>query len=157
MARIYYASSWRNKHQPFEVQLLRHYGHEVYDFRNPDHGMGGFHWSDQNWKDWTPREYREHLLQHSTASQGFMSDFRAMRWSDTCVLRLPSGRSAHLEAGWMSGAGKRTIICLDEEGFKPELMNLLLDDICLNITEVLNALGTKRLFGPTEPQERDFQ
>lgn len=33
-----------------------------------------------------------------------------MKWADTCVLALPCGRSAHLEAGWMSGAGKKLIV-----------------------------------------------
>ena len=35
MARIYVASSWRNKYFPEVVDALRAAGHQVYDFRNP--------------------------------------------------------------------------------------------------------------------------
>ncbi len=46
MAKIYVASSWRNKYYPEVVEALRAAGHEVYDFRNPPHGGAGFHWTD---------------------------------------------------------------------------------------------------------------
>ena len=46
MAKIYVASSWRNKYQPEVVAALRKAGHEVYDFRNPKDNPGGFHWAD---------------------------------------------------------------------------------------------------------------
>ena len=42
MAKIYVASSWRNKYQPEVVAALRKAGHEVYDFRNPKDNPGGF-------------------------------------------------------------------------------------------------------------------
>lgn len=46
MAKIYVASSWRNQYYSDVVNRLREAGHEVYDFRNPPQGTGGFHWSD---------------------------------------------------------------------------------------------------------------
>lgn len=46
MAKIYVASSWRNPFQQEVVNILRDLGHEVYDFKNPPHGNGGFQWSD---------------------------------------------------------------------------------------------------------------
>ena len=46
MAKIYVASSWRNVFQQDVVDILRDLGHEVYDFKNPPHGNGGFQWSD---------------------------------------------------------------------------------------------------------------
>lgn len=46
MAKIYVASSWRNVFQQDVVNILRNFGHEVYDFKNPPHGNGGFQWSD---------------------------------------------------------------------------------------------------------------
>jgi len=115
MARIYVASSWRNQRQPKIVEVLRDDGHAVYDFRNPDHGLGGFAWSqiDPNWKSWSPIEYRDHLTRSSVAAHGFMTDQRALAWCDTCVLVMPCGRSAHLELGWAAGAGKHTAILLE--------------------------------------------
>jgi len=141
MPRIYVASSWRNPYQQDVVAQLRDEGHGVYDFRNPFNGIPGFAWSelDPNWKDWTAGEYRSHLLTHPIASRGFVSDLRAMQWADTCVLVLPCGRSAHLEAGWFCGQGKRCII-LTRDGEEPELMALLATDICVSMDEVIEVL-----------------
>jgi len=142
MARIYVASSWRNAYQPSVVAVLRDAGHEVYDFRNPFNGVKGFAWSeiDPEWQTWSAALYRELLTTHPIAARGFLSDLRGMQWADTCVLVLPCGRSAHLEAGWFCGQGKRTII-LTRDGEEPELMALLATDICISMNEVLAALG----------------
>jgi hypothetical protein len=107
MSRIYVASSWRNPFQQEVVAWLREVGHEVYDFRNPRPGDDGFHWSDIDpaWQSWSPLQYRK-ALKHPIAAAGFESDFSAMRRADICVLVLPCGRSAHLEAGWMAGSGR---------------------------------------------------
>ena len=141
MARIYVASSWRNTNQPAIVQLLRDNGHTVYDFRNPPHVLkGGFHWSDidPDWQGWTAEQYRERLLTHPLAAQGYLSDLRGMMWCDTCVLVMPCGRSAHLEAGWCAGQGKRVVILLSDA--EPELMALLATDIVVNEHELLQTL-----------------
>jgi hypothetical protein len=139
MCRIYLASSWRNKHQPETLAALKAAGHEVYDFRNSPNGSG-FAWSeiDPEWQAWRAADYRENL-QHPRAQEGFASDFGAMKWADTCVLLLPSGRSAHLEAGWMAGAGKRVIV-LTRDGEEPELMALLCDGIAISVEEVVKML-----------------
>lgn len=141
MARIYVASSWRNSYQPGIVGQLRTAGHQVYDFRNPPHGDSEVAWSDTDpeWKNWNGQAYREKLLKSPIAAYGFLTDLRGMQWADTCLLVMPCGRSAHLELGWCAGAGKRTIILLDDDG-EPELMNLLADDICLSPQEVLDVL-----------------
>jgi hypothetical protein len=139
MARIYLASSWRNPEQPALVDVLRNDGHQVYDFRNPEHSTG-FRWSDIGLTPpCTADEYRTALLTHPRAAQGFMADFAAMRWADTGVLLLPCGRSAHLELGWMAGAGKRTLI-LTRDGEEPELMALLADKICVDVVELRKEL-----------------
>lgn len=63
MAKIYVASSWRNPFQQEVVNILRDLGHEVYDFKNPPHGNGGFQWSDidPDWQNWTTKQYQEAL------------------------------------------------------------------------------------------------
>src|SRR5258706_5730043 len=100
MSKIYLASSWRNKFQPELVEFLRAESHAVYDFKNPRPKSHGFGWSqiDPDWLSWNPETYRE-MLQHEIARAGFWLDKEALDWCDTCVLLLPSGRSAHLEAG----------------------------------------------------------
>ena len=139
MAKIYVASSWRNLEQPYVVGALRHHGHEVYDFRNPASGAA-FQWSeiDPNWKNWTAAEYRA-ALQTPIAEAGYRSDMDAMEWADICVLVLPAGRSAHLEAGWF--AGRRKPVCiLTRDGEEPELMAKMCFAICTDCGELHQAI-----------------
>jgi len=143
MARIYVASSWRNHLQPEIVSLLRAHKHEVYDFRAPANNVPGFSWKqvDPDWQDWSAAYYREQLTTSPLAARGFVNDLRGMQWADTCVLVLPCGRSAHLEAGWFTGQGKRCII-LTRDGEEPELMALLATDICISVEEVIERLAS---------------
>ncbi|MDR0413200.1 MAG: hypothetical protein LBH61_05315 [Dysgonamonadaceae bacterium] len=129
MAKIYVASSWRNQYQGEVVRFLRENGHEVYDFKFPK-GKEGFQWSkiDENWQYWTTEQFRQ-AINHPIAEEGFKSDFDAMKWADICVLVLPCGRSAHSEAGWMKGAGKKVIVYQIWEQ-EPELMYKLFDGVC---------------------------
>lgn len=138
--RLYVASSWRNQLQPEIVEELRGAGHEVYDFRNPPEGRDGFHWSeiDPAWQDWTPEAFREGL-KHPLAEEGYGSDKRGMDWAEACVLVMACGRSAHLEAGFMAGAGKPVIVLLLSKS-EPELMYKLLDSVCTSLDEVLQRL-----------------
>lgn len=119
--RIYLASSWRNELQPAVLRELRIVGHEVYDFRNPAPGNTGFGWrqcTDKPIKDCsTLRE----VLAHPVAQHGFNCDYNAMRWAEACVLLLPCGNSAHLEAGWFAGQGKPVAVMVPELR-EPELM-----------------------------------
>src|SRR5580704_8001936 len=135
MARIYVASSWRNEFQPNICKLLIEAGHQIYDFRNPP-GQAGFSWRDieEDWRDWTNEQYRDILYHNPKAAHGFTADLRGMMWADTCVLVLPCGRSAHLEAGWFAGTHKRLIIYmpLKEES---DLMYLLAQHLTFTIEE----------------------
>lgn len=134
--KIYVASSWRNKYQPRVVEMLRSLGHEVYDFRNPPHGGGGFAWShiDRDWEKWTPDQYRL-ALYNPISVNGFKSDFDGMQWADCCVMVLPCGRSAHAEAGWFSGQGKPTYVYMPEYQ-EPELMYKLFSGILTSEQEL---------------------
>ena len=141
MARIYVASSWRNSYYPEVVARLREAGHEVYDFRNPPHGGNGFRWTDidENALHWTFSEYAEGL-HHPKAERQFQADLEALAWADTCVLVLPCGRSAHTEAGWMSGTGRRTLVYIPDM-VEPELMYKLFDAVVGNLDDLLAALN----------------
>ena len=139
--KIYVASSWRCILQPGVVHILRTAGHEVYDFRNPPNKTG-FAWSeiDPDWLKWTPEKFVDRLYDRR-AINGFNEDFAAMRWADACVLVLPCGRSAHLEAGYFWGAGKPLYILLSDDKFEPELMYKGATGIHTDMVAVVDALG----------------
>ena len=140
MARIYVASSWRNPYYPDVVARLRAEGHEVYDFRNPPHGGAGFHWTDIDPEapHWSFRQYADGLG-HPLAERQFSADLEALVWADTCVLVLPCGRSAHTEAGWMAGAGKRVVAYIPEM-VEPELMYKLFDRVVGTMEDLVEGV-----------------
>lgn len=150
--RIYVASSWRNSIQPGIVQALRAAGHEVYDFRNPAPGQKGFAWRDCGGEAATEgpgtgaRSIPSYLeaIRSDRAAEGFRYDKSAMDWADTCVLVLPCGRSAHLEAGFMAGEGKDTYVLLHEDKFEPELMYLLNTSICTHVGQVIELMAERQ-------------
>lgn len=140
--KIYVASSWRNPYYPTILKALQIAGHDCYDFRNPAPGNTGFAWSqlDPEWENWTMKGYVEKLTTSPVSAAGFKLDKDALDWCDTCVLVLPCGRSAHLEAGYAIGQGKPTFFLLHEDKFEPELMYLLGDGFAVTISELLNLL-----------------
>ena len=145
MSRIYVASSWRNTLQPHIVRALRDAGYEVYDFRNPALDEHGFSWSEVSldWLEWTPDEFIRDLYSgHPSVERGFGFDKTALDWADTCVLVLPCGRSAHLEAGYSIGQGKRTLFFLHPDKFEPELMYLLGHGCCSDFPGLLTLLDS---------------
>ena len=141
MAKIYVASSWRNKYYPEVVKFLREQGHEVFDFRNPPDGKGGFFWKDvdPDWENWSVEDYVKNLG-HEWSEYGFRRDYDAMKEADFCVLVLPCGRSAHTEAGWMAGAGKKVIAYIPEKQ-EPELMYKVFSAVVGTLEEVGKCLA----------------
>ena len=141
MTRIYVASSWRNEYYPEVVQKLRDSGFDVYDFRNPPSGDEGFHWCNvsDKWLDWTPEEYRDNLM-HPLAERQFGNDIKAMESCDICVLVLPCGRSAHTEAGWFAGKGKKVIAYIPIKQ-EPELMYKLFDGIAVSLNDLVTLVS----------------
>ena len=71
---------------------------------------------------------------------GHVCDIEAMEACDTCVLVLPCGRSAHTEAGWMAGAGKRVIVYIPEM-VEPELMYKLFYQVVGNLDDLIKNLS----------------
>lgn len=137
--KIYVASSWRNNQQQEVVAKLRTEGHEVYDFKNPPNNTG-FSWKQAEYNMYDKHLYSRHLATDKVSLIGFTSDKDNLNWCDTCVLLLPCGRSAHLEAGYAIGQGKEVFIVLSDEQFEPELMYLLADCVCASIPDLYVAL-----------------
>ena len=127
---IYVASSWKNQRQPLVVALLREWGHDAYDFRNPNPGDKGFNWGwlgpkSLSPESWSPSEYLD-VLEDPLVEGAFRHDLNAMDWAEACVLVLPCGRSAHFEAGWFAGKGKPVIGLLEQDKVDPEIMHKMM-------------------------------
>lgn len=134
---VYVASSWRNDYQQAVVGLIKSHGHNVYDFKNTP-GSSGFSWSeiDPNWKHWNMKQFAD-IFDHPRVVNGFKNDFMALHNCDVCVMVLPCGRSAHLEAGYAAGGGKTTIAFIPEGvRIEPELMYGILNGIFTTVAEL---------------------
>src|ERR1035437_1756850 len=107
MRKIYLASSWKNKYFE-ETFIALSKEHDMYNFKNPSPGDYGFNWSevDSSWSSWNVNNFINRL-NSDKAKIGFKHDYDALTWCDTGILLLPSGRSAHLEAGYLIGQGKQ--------------------------------------------------
>lgn len=136
--RIYVASSWRNRFQPGVVAVLRDLGHEVYDFKDSD----GFSWKECGAGDsegWDYGDWQQ-ALKHKAAERGFARDMAALACAQRCVMVLPCGRSAHLEAGYAIGYGKPTAIFCPEYD-TPDLMVKMADLVTDDWSEIVEWLG----------------
>lgn len=105
---IYIASSWKNEIEVRRLAaFLRASGFEADDFTDDSHGRYVFHYSELGMLE-------EHdaisFLGHEQAQRAFQEDRKMIDWADAVVLLLPAGRSAHLEAGYAKGSGKKLVI-----------------------------------------------
>ena len=150
MSRIYISSSWKNVEQQPLVKELRERGHQVYDFIHPNgekeenvwisvckaQGLSFFY--DNNCLN---GESFKKMLSHENAVKRFHNHFNAMRDADTCILLLPCNRSAHAEAGYMAGMGKRVFVMDTSKVATPELMYLMFDDYFYKFEDLFQALS----------------
>lgn len=144
--KIYTASSWKNQYYPLIVDKLIKEGYQVYDFRTAISTIGhkeAFDWVQvsKDWENWTTSEFIFHL-HDALCVNAFNSDLKGMQESDICLLILPSGKSSHIEAGYMKGLGKKLFI-FAPDNTRPELTYSLADNIFIKFQDLLDAL--KRL------------
>lgn len=132
--KLYVASSWRN---PIFETVLEQLGKAKIKYHNFK-AKGGFHWSeiDVNWGTWSPSSVIQ-ALSHFKCEEAFKIDFDAMKACDACLLVYPCGKSAHLEAGWFVGQGKRLYVLFDGE---PELMLKMATFIAYDIQSIINRI-----------------
>lgn len=107
--RIYVASSWKNAEACRDLAAtLRAWGHEVDCFCEEREGRYVFHWSEISETDQDLDAIS--FLADGRAHRAFREDKGWLDWCDAVVMLLPCGRSAHLEAGYAVGRGKRLVI-----------------------------------------------
>jgi len=108
--KIYIASSWENAYTCMRIAyFLREVGFEVDCFCDfTQKGRYIFSWQEivKNKDDMNAIE----LLKDERTQRAFREDKKWLDWADTVILVLPAGNSAHLEAGYAKGQGKRLYI-----------------------------------------------
>lgn len=135
--KIYIATSWKNEHATAVIKRLRDDGHKVYDFREE-----AFSWKSVGVPDQVTTEELRQALSEEAAIKGFKRDMTALVQCDICVLVLPSGKSAHLEAGYASGMDKFLVLYAPESTTQPELMYRMADVVTKNLTELTIAVNS---------------
>lgn len=139
--KIYLASSWKNASL---VQALASYirmnRHEVDDFTDNSNDRFVFSFNQlPNIEEQTAKT----VLEFPEVQRAFSEDKKWLDWSDVVIMVLPCGKSAHLEAGYAKGNGKKLIIYSFTEFPKGEFdvmygfADLITDDI-EEIVEFLN-------------------
>jgi len=108
--KIYTASSWKNESLVRVIaEGLRANGHDVYCFCEQGAGQHIFEWDNVVTHD----DDGITCLDTDDSRRAFDVDKRGLDWAECCLLINPSGRDAHLEAGYAKGRGKLLIILGD--------------------------------------------
>lgn len=113
--RIYIASSWKMANSVRVIaNALRGEGHKVFDFTDPELRDDGLDKFCFNASDWSGKPLEEidwiEFLHYDATKRAFASDKAGIDWADAVLMILPCGRSAHMEAGYAVGCGKRLFI-----------------------------------------------
>ena len=141
MARIYVATSWRNNKHHELISLLRENGHKVYDFTKPEGVFKQNVWDEISLDhDKCTSSQFVSAITTPSVEERFDNHLAAMSAADTCILLLPCGNSAHSEAGFMAGIGKRVFVFNYENQVRPELMYLLYEGYTNSVDDLLNWL-----------------
>ena len=109
--KIYLASSWKNVDLVMAWKKeLEKYNHKVDAFCSDLSGRFVFHFSEiGNLSELDAINF----LEDERSQKAFLEDKKWLDWADCCLLILPAGNSAHLEAGYAKGKGKKLIIWQD--------------------------------------------
>ncbi len=138
MAKIYLIGSLRDKRIPeIANEIRKETGHEVFD----DWFAPGPR-ADDHWKEYeTARGHTYREAQKGYAARHiFAFDKHHLDSSDIGVLILPSGKSCHLELGYMTGRGKLTYILMDNPD-RWDVMYQFATGIAFNMDELMEMLS----------------
>jgi len=106
--KIYIATSWKNEVRAISLaRILRRAGFEVDCFCDASTGRYIFHFSEIGLLEEIDAIS---FLQNARARAAFAEDKKWIDWSDVVVMLAPCGNSAHLEAGYAKGKGKKLYI-----------------------------------------------
>jgi len=110
--KVYLASSWKNRELVIDWKefISEKTKCQVDAFCDDSDGRFVFHFSEIG----NPNTLDAiNFLEDERSQNAFLEDRKWLDWADVCLLILPAGKSAHLEAGYIKGQGKRLIIWQD--------------------------------------------
>ena len=122
--KIYLASSWKNEVDVRRLAIrLRNEGCEVDCLCEPKEGRFVFSWRElvENHKELLNHNAKD-FLDHPKVLRAYQEDIKYLDWADCLILLLPCGNSAHMEAGYIKGAGKLLYILGGFESGKFDVM-----------------------------------
>ncbi len=138
--KIYLIGSLRNKYIPtIANEIEEKTGHEVFD----DWFAPGPR-ADDHWKEYETargRSYAEALKGYA-ATHIYAFDKHHLDNADIGVLILPSGKSCHLELGYLIGQGTRTYVLMDNPD-RWDVMYQFADGIAFSMEELILMIGKK--------------
>lgn len=134
---IYLVGALKNPEIPHLAQTLRKEGYAVFaEWHNPGPE------ADMCWQEHEKLKgstYKE-AMAGSHVENVFYYDQAYIDLADVVVLVMPAGRSGHLELGYAAGSGKKTLILLDQEPDRYDIMPRFATGICNNLNELLEEL-----------------
>ena len=143
---IYLIGSLRNPEVPKVGNYLRSLGHEVVDdwySTGPE--------ADDKWREYEiqrKRSYKQ-ALKGIYAKHVFAFDFYHFNRADVGVMILPTGRSGHLELGYIVGSGKPGYIVLGGEYDRWDVMYQFADEVFDTVEELGGYLNDSQRSGPS--------
>jgi hypothetical protein len=107
--KVYIATSWKMQVAAKQMaDSLRRLGHEVDCFCDQSTGRYVFHWTEFVEKEEELQNYNAiSFLADPRTRRAFEEDRGYIDWCDAVVMIHPCGKSAHLEAGYAKGIGKK--------------------------------------------------
>ncbi len=138
--KVYLIGSLRNSLVPLLAEYLR--GHlnptdEVFD----DWYAAGPE-ADDKWMEY--EKARGHTFAEALAGYAathvYEFDKAHLDACDVAVMVMPAGKSAHLELGYCAGKGKRTIILMDGEPERFDVMYKFADHVVTSWPDLLTVL-----------------
>ncbi len=134
--QYFIASRWRNRDQVLELaQKLRKKGKIVYCFLEAPHAAHRIK-SDPN-EDMKLFEKRN-WQKDPYVKDVFENDMEAEKDSETLIMLLPAGKSAHIEAGAAYGMEKKCILIGEQK--EAESLYLIFDEYYSNIESFIASL-----------------
>ncbi len=136
------ASRYRNKPEVLRlVHALQEKGKKVYSFIESDASQKHVGSVNADAEEQMRRyEAREDWQNDPAIQEIFESDMQALRNSDTLILLLQAGKSAHMEAGAAYGMGKKCILIGEQK--ETESLYLLFDKTYPSIDVFLSSLNS---------------